>query len=565
MPEQQHVSTETQSIPTSQIAHEGPTGGDILVAAMRAAGVDVAFGVISIHNLPLVEAVARDLRFVTVRHEAAAINAADGYARATRGVGVAITSTGSGAGNAAGAMLEALTAQSRVLHVTGNIESQFLGEDRGVYHEVPRQFQLLGSVSDHALRVESEREAAGVIAEALSLLETAPHGPVSVDWPIDLQYTADPGDQEKSTVETPQPKAPSAENVAVAAQVMREARRPLIWVGGGARRVGAAMTELAEAWGAGVLSGANGRGSVPEDHPLIIGNFAVHEELEALLKEADCLLTVGSHLRANETSSFQLPLPKNHVQIDLDPDAIGRNFPIAVGIQADARLAVPALLEALGQEAIATEDGWAVRVGAAADAARAAHRGDIGAYSQICDAMRSRLPRDGVVVRDVCIPGSSWGNRLLAVYDPTSNIYAAGGGIGQGLAQAIGAAIGRDGTPVLAMIGDGGLSVHLGEFATLATEQVPVIVTLFNDAGFGVLRNMQTAKDAPHRAVDLMTPDFALLCEAFGIPHAKVQTADEYDSALTNAIGAGGPAVIEVDVPALKPEPKPLVPPVNVP
>ena len=561
--EEQHVSTETQSIPTSQIATDGPTGGDILVEAMREAGVEVAFGVISIHNLPLVEAVARDLHFVTVRHEAAAINAADGYARATGGIGVAITSTGTGAGNAAGAMLEALTAQSRVLHVTGNIESKYLGEDRGVYHEVPRQFQLLDSVSEHALRVESEREAAGVLAEALSLLDTPPHGPVSIDWPIDLQYTADPADQAEVTAEQPAPRPPSDEAVAVAARVMREAKRPLIWVGGGARRVGPAMAELAEAWGAGVLSGANGRGSVPEDNPLLIGNFAVHEALSPLLEEADCLLTVGSHLRANETKSFELPLPANHVQIDLDADAIGRNFSVAVGLHADARLAVPALVEALGQ--VATEPDWAGRVREAADSARAAHRADIGAYSQICDSMRARLPREAVIVRDVCIPGSSWGNRLLAVYEPTTNVYAAGGGIGQGLAQAIGAAVARPGTPVLAMIGDGGLAVHLGELATLAGEQVPVIVTLFNDGGYGVLRNMQSAKDAPHRAVDLTTPDFAALSSAFGLPHVRVESAREYDDALATALDSGDPAIIEIDVAALSPAPKPLVPPVDVP
>lgn len=113
----------------------GTTGGDLLVQIMRDHGVDTAFGVVSVHNLPLVEAVARDLRFVPVRHEAAAVNAADGYARARGGAGVAITSTGTGAGNAAGAMVEALTAGSRVLHVTGQIDSAHLGQGRGVIHE----------------------------------------------------------------------------------------------------------------------------------------------------------------------------------------------------------------------------------------------------------------------------------------------------------------------------------------------------------------------------------------------------------------------------------------------
>ena len=119
--ETEHTSTEAHTVPASHLRAIGPNGGDLLVRVMRDAGAEVAFGVVSIHNLPLVEAIDRDLRFVPVRHEAAAINAADGYARASGRIGVAITSTGTGAGNAAGSMLEALTAQSRVLHVTGNI------------------------------------------------------------------------------------------------------------------------------------------------------------------------------------------------------------------------------------------------------------------------------------------------------------------------------------------------------------------------------------------------------------------------------------------------------------
>ena len=234
----EHTTTEAHEIPTDQVADDVRTGGDVLVAAMRAAGVDVAFGVISIHNLPLVEAVDRDLRFVPVRHEAAAINAADSYARATGRIGVALTSTGTGAGNAAGAMLEALTTGSRVLHVTGNIDSAQLGKDRGVYHEVPRQLEMLGTVSRHALRVDAARRSERTLAEAVRLLDTAPTGPVSIDWPIDLQYTADPDKQARvpKTLRTdPEPQAATKREIAKAARALRRAKRPLIWAGGGTR------------------------------------------------------------------------------------------------------------------------------------------------------------------------------------------------------------------------------------------------------------------------------------------------------------------------------------------
>lgn len=558
----EHTTTESHAIPTSHLMPDEVTGGDLLVEVMRAAGLEVAFGVVSIHNLPLVEAIDRELRFVPVRHEAAAVNAADGYARASGGIGVAITSTGTGAGNAAGSMLEALTASSRVLHITGNINVDLIGEGKGAYHEVPRQLDMLRSVSAHAMRIQTARQARAVLTDALRALATAPFGPVSVDWPIDLQYTAKPDDQNMVDDRQPQTPSGSRRDIRRAARIMGEARRPLIWAGGGARTLGKPLRKLAEAWGAGILTGANGRGCVAEDHPLCIGNFAADEMLEDLLADADCLLTVGSHLRGNETRNFELPLPATHIQIDLDADALGRNFPISMGLQADAGTVVPALLEELDANADAA---WTKRVSHTAAAARKAHRKDIGAYAAISDAMRHRLPRRSPIVRDVSTPGSSWGNRLLSVFHATDNIYAAGGGIGQGLAMAIGAGIARPRKPVLAMIGDGGLAVHLGELAVLAAEAPHVVVVLFNDGGYGVLRNMQTARNDQRRGVDLHTPDFALLARGFGLKHKKVDTPEAFDKALKKAIKRGGPSIIEVDVPALRPRPADMVPPTSVP
>ena len=558
-----HTSTEGHEVPAESLGSEGPNGGDILVQVMKDAGVDVAFGVISIHNLPLVQAVDRELRFVPMRHEAAVINAADAYARTTGRIGVALTSTGTGAGNAAGSMLEALTAGSRVLHVTGNVNANLIGEHTGAYHEVPRQLAMLQAVSQHAMRIETARQARAVLTDAVRLLDTAPHGPVSVDWPIDLQYTADPDAQNKVDEREPAVRTGAQRDVERAAKVLREAKRPLIWAGGGARRVGPPLTVLAEVWGAGVLTGTNGRGSVPEDHPLVIGNFASDEAVAELIAEADCLLTIGSHLRPSETRNGDLPLPATHVQIDLDADALGRNFPVTVGVRADATVAVPALVEALGE--IAIDPDWTGRVAEAAASARKNLKGAIGAYAPICDALRKRLPRHSPIVRDVTIPGSSWGNRLLAVHDATDNVFAAGGGIGQGLAMAVGAAVARPEVPVLAMVGDGGLAVHLGELAVLAGEKPHVVLVVCNDGGYGVLRNMQAAAGDPRHGVDLATPDFGRLARAFGLRHTLVGDPEAFDKALKKALKKPRPSVIEVDVLALDPAPAAMVPPVEVP
>src|SRR5580765_2191444 len=165
-----------------------PNGGDLLVQVLREAGVDTVFGVISVHNLPLVEAVAEHLRFVPVRHEASAVNAADGYARARGGLGCALTSTGTGAGNAAGSLVESLSSGTSVLHVTGQVELAYLGSGRGFIHETKDQLGMLGAVSKEAHTITDTASAEDTLTRAARTALAAPGGPVSVEWPIDLQY-----------------------------------------------------------------------------------------------------------------------------------------------------------------------------------------------------------------------------------------------------------------------------------------------------------------------------------------------------------------------------------------
>jgi acetolactate synthase-1/2/3 large subunit len=540
------------------------SGGDVLVEVMRAHDVDVAFGVVSIHNLPLVEAVDRELRFVPVRHEAAAVNAADGYARATGRFGVAITSTGTGAGNAAGSMLEALSAGSRVLHVTGQIDHEFLGSGRGVIHEVPRQLQMLHAISRFARTVERADQAREVLEAAVADLTSLPSAPASVEGPIHLQYDSDPAEQTGPAPSTaPTPPVPATEEVAAAVALLERARRPLIWAGGGARTVGAPLRELAERLGAGLLTSNAGRGSVPEDHPLVLGNFASNPGLDELVTDADLLLSIGTHFRSNETRTYHLQLPTPHVSVDVDPAAVGRVYPADVGLVGDAAVVVPRLLEALDTEG--PEAGWTDRVTEVREAVRRRMSADIGAYDPICTAIHELLPEGSVIARDVTIPSSSWGNRLLPILDPRSNIFPLGGGIGQGLAMGIGAAVGRPDVPTLVIAGDGGLAVHLGEMATLAGEAPWCTLVIFNDGGYGVLRNLQEAHSGERHGVDLFTPDFGGLASSLALPYALARDTAEFRSALQKAVDLRGPMVIEVDVTALSPAPKPFVPPVHVP
>jgi acetolactate synthase-1/2/3 large subunit len=533
-------------------------GGDLLVRILREHGVDTVFGVVSVHNLPLVEAADRDLRFVAVRHEAAAVNAADAHARVRGGLGCALTSTGTGSGNAAGSMIEALSAGSRVLHVTGQIDSAHLGGGRGVIHETKDQLGMLTAVSKHAATVLSAASAGAVLREAAARALAKPYGPVSVEWPIDLQYAA----QEDLAGDAPAPEPPPVPDVGEAARLAGDALRPLIWAGGGAREAGEQVLALAERLGAPVLTSNAGRGTVDEAHELVVGNFAANPAAAPLLAEADLLISVGTHFRSNETRHYKLALPSRHLQIDIDPAAIGRVYPATAGLCGDAAPTLAALLDAL--RGTAAEDGWRARAVAVREAVRARLRADIGPYAAICDAMRDQLDPRSPIARDVTIPSSQWGNRLLPIHDPATNVFPLGGGIGQGLAMGIGAAAARPDVPTLVIAGDGGLAVHLGELATLAQEEPWLALVVFNDGGYGVLRNMQEAGGRRRSGVDLHTPDFRALAASMALPYELVTRAEDFAEALARTLRTRGPGMIEVDVTAIGPTPVPFTPPVEV-
>ena len=183
----------------------------------------------------------------------------------------------------------------------------------------------------------------------------------------------------------------------------------------------------------------------------------------------------------------------------------------------------------------------------------------------LCDAVRAAFPKDSVIARDVTIASSSWGNRLLPMFDPRSNVFPRGGGIGQGLGMAIGSALADETRPTLALVGDGGLAVHFGEILTMAQEKPWLVLLVFNDGGYGVLRNMQQGGGEDTYAVDLVTPDFPLLAQSIGVPYLRIGGAAEAHSVLADAVSRQAPVIVEVDLAAYGDMPAPFTPPVTVP
>lgn len=544
------------------------TGGDALAELLRRRGVGAAFGVVSVHNLPLVDALARSLRWVPTRTEGGAVNAADGYARATDGLGCAVTSTGTGAGNAAGALVEALTAGSPVLHVTGQIDSSFLGQGRGVIHETRDQLSMLRATAKWAATApfggrDGPVGPAAELSAAAAIALGHPRGPVSVEWPIDRQY-ADPGPPPDDTIHPAIDGNGEPGDLEQAAERLGQARRPLVWLGGGARWARDEIGELLAVVQAGVLTSNAGRGVLPEStDERVIGNFATSPACADLLADADLLLSVGTHFRSNETRTYRLDLPRPHVQIDIDPDAIGRAYPADHGLVGPAGPVLRALAARIDRPRVDPE--WAARIRNVRAECRAGLRADIGPHATICDALNQRLPPATNLVRDITIPNSAWGNRLLDVDDPTTNISPRGGGIGQALAMGIGAALGRPDRHTVVLIGDGGLQMQLGELATVRQERPDLTLVVFDDGGYGVIRNTQDAYVGRRSGVDLLTPDFGAVAAAHDLDCVRVERADAFADALATMVAAGGPGLIHVDCAKIGPMPVPFTPPVDVP
>lgn len=532
------------------------TVGAVVAAFLEQCGVKAAFGVISIHNMPILDALAQrgQIRFVPARGEAGAGNMADAYARSTGGLGVCITSTGPAAGNIAGSLVEAYTAGAPVLHITGQIELPYLDRKMGYIHEAPEQLKMLEAVSKAAFRIYSPANALGVLKKAVQTALTAPRGPVSIEIPIDVQQSlvAMPPDLAPLAVPECVPDGAALDRLA---ERLAGTRRPLLWLGGGARHAGAAVRRL-QKLGFGVVTSVQGRGIVAEDDPGTLGAYNIQKPVEAFYQRCDAMLVVGSRLRSNETLKYELKLPQPLLRIDVDPAADGRCYPNEQFVCGDARLALEGLADRLEARQWQADAALLQDLRRVHDEVVTTLRDGLGPYAALVQQIQAVASRDFNWVRDVTISNSTWGNRELRVFAPGQGVHATGGGIGQGMPMAIGAAVGaavtQSGRKTICLAGDGGFILNLGELATLVQEQCDAVIVLMNDKGYGVIKNIQVAQyGSRHCYVDLHTPDYAQLCAALQLPHARLSRLEDLPALMERAHATRGPFLLEVDMLAI--------------
>jgi acetolactate synthase I/II/III large subunit len=530
------------------------TGGEAVAAALEMLGVRHVFGIVSVHNLPIYDAIARrgTITPVGVRHEQAAAHAADGYARATGELGVVIASTGPGTTNTMTGLYEASFASSPVLLVTGQIETRYLGKGKGFLHEAEQQRLMLSSL---CRRVETVRRTEDIGRAVIAVAEDIRAGrpqPGAVEIPVDQQYRRAeviiPGLRTESAY------LPDADALSKVADALAAATRPVLWAGGGVVSSGAgpALVALAERLRAPVVTTIEGRGSIPEDHPLCLGALTTSPPVEDIVSSADLVLAVGTRFQGSSTRNWRLSFGGTLAHLDADPAVIGRNYPTALPVVGDARVGLELLLGAVGR--VSAVPGHAEKARSAGEAARREARARLGAdHCQIMDAIRRHAPRESVIVRDATVPAYVWGDRLLPILAPRTSIRPASAAIGPGLPLALGAATGS-GRPAVLIAGDGGFMLHAGELVTAAQHDLPVVICLFNDRGYGVLRDIEARQfDGRNFGVDLTTPDFPALAMSMGVQATRVAGPAEFESRFREAVASGRPALLDIDLLALSP------------
>jgi len=528
------------------------TGGQALIQSLKIEGLDTIFALPGIQLDFAIDALweERDhFRVIHPRHEQATTYMADGFARTTGRVGTSLVVPGPGLLNAAAGLSTAYACSSPVLCVTGQIASDQIGKGLGALHEINNQLETISSVTKSAERAMRPEEIPAMVRRAFRALRTGRPRPVEIEVPPDvLERVADvtllePEDWDRSEESPGDPDL-----LRQAAEVLGRAERPVIWSGGGVLSSGAweELRELSKMLEAPVVMSSNGRGALSDREPRGLTGMLPAREL---LPSADAVLVVGSRFMLNPRMAVSLPEGAPLIQVDIDPEQIGKTATPQFGIEADAKAALRQLVELVPQFNRARESRDAELEGVKARARELqSATPELQAYSL---AIREELPDDGIVVSESTQVGYWSTGGGYPVYEPRTYLTSGyQGTLGYGYATALGAQVGMPDRKVVSLTGDGGFMYNVQELSTQVQQDIPLVTVVFNDNGYGNVRRMQVHKYNDHRiATDLLNPDLVKLAESFGMAGYRASSPEELRSVLRDALDSNAPALIDVPLP----------------
>jgi acetolactate synthase-1/2/3 large subunit len=524
-------------------------GAQRLVEQLVSEGVDTVFALPGVQIMGIFDALynARDrIRLIQTRHEQATTYMAYGYAKATGRTGVALVVPGPGALNAAAGLGTAYAASAPVLLISGQIPSGALGKGQGQLHEVDDQLDAFRPITKWNHRVAGAEEIPEVVHEAFHQLKTGRPRPVELEIPIDL--VASRSSAKILEPENYPPLTGNESDLEAAASLLAEARNPVILAGGGAVIAEASreVLELASLIQAPVMTTPEGKGIIPEEHELAVGvNYAMVGPAQEVIPRSDVILAVGTRFLFR---SLQIREDQKIIQIDVDPQVLGKNYPVEIAIESDAREATARLVHHLREKG-PLGSGRDQEIKGYKRAFREKLQQLAPEQVKISAALREGLAEDAILVSGITNIGS-WSHFAFSARRPRTYITSSYfGTLGYAFPTALGVQAAFPDRQVVAVCGDGGFLYGVQELATALKYGLNVVVLVFNNNSYGASEWHQT-HDHGRRYIgtDLLNPDFVQLAESFGAVGMRARP-EELGSSLQAALAAKKTVVLEIALP----------------
>ena len=516
-------------------------GGDILIACLKAQGVRCIFGMPGTQNIQIYDSLLRcgtgTIEHYLVRHEYSATQMADGFARSTGEVGVALTVPGPGASNASTGILEAFTDCVPVLLITGQSDSKFYTRHPSKMFHGLDQMSFFKPITKYCAIARTIEEIPIVVENAFRAMRTGRPGPAVLEFPMEV-ITGDGDVTIPPRVHRPISAQPEAADIRSAAETLKRSEMPTLFVGSAVSHSDARkeLQRLAEKLNAPVVVTRCAKGALREDHPLALQNingFLAHQGI----RMADCTLAIGPRFTSIDTRSWSLEPPRPLIQIDEDETEIGREYPCDAGVVGDLKLTLQALIE----EVEPGKDTWNQPLNRL--------RGKFAAQPPLplLSEIREVLPADAILSVDVHAIGyASFAE--FPIYQPRTFLYPCiGVALGYAFPAALGAKIAHPDKPVVCFSGDGGFMMGAFELATAMMYGINVVTIVVNDGALTAIKGSQQ-KDCNGRTIDtdLSNPDFVEFARSFGAYAVRVNDLADFKGILQDAIAANRPALIEV-------------------
>ncbi len=522
-------------------------GAEALIESLSREGVEVIFGIPGLQIMELLDTLYRNrkINWITARHEQSAAFMAFGYARTTGKAGVAMVVPGPGALNTCAAIGTAYAASTPVLLLAGQIDRPSLGKNRGVLHEVTEQLDVFRPITKWNSRITKVTDIPGTLQAAFHQLKTGRPRPVEVEIPLDLWSIKDEVQFNETASDTSDPI--DRAQIKEAAALLTEAKRPIIWAGGGLITSNATeeLRQLAEQVNSPVFMTAEGKGSISSNHPLAAGS--ANYISNSILRKVDLIVCLGTRFLPQQPIKPEVSAELKVIQIDIDEEEVGRNWPVDLGIVADVRSALAALLEELPES---NKSQWKTTEIEAINTSLMTRMEKIAPIQVgLIRDIRNELKDDDILIPGVTCLGY-WSHEVYPVYKPrtylTSSYFVT---LGYALPTALGAKVGNPSRQVVAISGDGGFLFAVGDLATAVQLGLNVVTIVFNDGTYGFPYRMQQ-RSYENRIIgtELQNPDFAALAESFGARGIKLSDHKELKEALHSALTEDGPVVIEVPI-----------------